>query len=142
MPNLITSFADALAADLAGRFPDCDVLRGERTGKAVDKAKIAVYWPGSSEVPSRVQEGQANVVVRYWPITAKVNNQATNGVRDPRELEQAGWDLQDFLQTKQTAYVGIGVWFCRLTAVDPDYDPEEWGVQATVTLQFLNPATL
>jgi hypothetical protein len=142
MANVLTDFQNALASDLAAQYPLAEVMRGERVGKAVDKARVCVFWPGTREIAGRVQEAEATVIVRYWPVTAKVRDQASQGVRDPSELEQAAWDLQTFLQTKQVAYSASGAWFCRLTSVEPDYDPEEWGVQATITLQFLNPATL
>jgi hypothetical protein len=140
MPNLISSFRAALVADLAAQFPSAEVLSGPREGRSVDKDRIAVFWPGSAEQSGRVQVGEATIVVRYWPATPKVRDQAVDGVRDPSPLEQAAWDLQDFLQTKQTAYSATGAWFCRLVSVQPDYDPDEWGVQAVITLQFLNPA--
>ena len=142
MPNLIGSFRAALAADLALRFPDADIHQGERSGKAVDRAKLAVFWAGSSEQDGRVVVGEARMVVRYWPVTAKLVDDAPAGVRDPSELEQAGFDLQDFLQAKQVSYSTTGAWFCRLTRVTPDYDPDEWGVEAELVLWFTNPAVI
>lgn len=142
MPNSISSFQDALKTDLETAFPTADVYRGERVGKAVDKPKLCVFWQGSGEMPGRVQVGEAQVIVRYWPISAKVRDQAVDGIRDPAELEQAAWDLQQTLEAKQTAYGAAGIWFVRLTSVRPDYDPNEWGVEATLTMQFSNPATL
>jgi hypothetical protein len=140
--NLAGSFREALAADLALEFPDADVFQGIRVGKAVDRAKLCVFWAGSQEVSATVVVGEARVVVRYWPVSAKVRDDQTGGVRDPGELEQAAWDLQTFLQTKQTSYGASGAWFCRLQSVTPDYDPEEWGVEATLLLQFDNPAVI
>ena len=142
MANLITDFRQALSADLAIQFPAAEIVQGERTGRSVDKDRIAVFWAASSEQSGRVHVGEANIVVRYWPQTAKVRDEAALGVRDPGDLEQAAWDLQTFLQTKQTAYSASGTWFCRLMSVEPDYDPDEWGVQAIITLQFNNPATI
>ena len=138
----MTGFLDALKADLEAAFPSAEVYRGERTGKAVDKPKLCVFWSGSGELAGRVQVGEAQVLVRYWPVTSKLRDQAVDGVRDPSELEQAGYDLQRALEAKQTAYGANGIWFVRLTSVEVDYDPDEWGVQATLTTQFRNPATL
>jgi hypothetical protein len=142
MTNLVTDFREALVADLQLEFPDADVLSGIRTGKAVDRAKIAVFWPGTREMQGRVVVGEARIVVRYWPVSAKVRDQSTAGVRDPGELEQAAWDLQTFLQTKQTSYGASGAWFCRLVSVEPDYDPDEWGVEAVIAVMFDNPAVI
>lgn len=142
MTNLVGSFRQALAADLQLRFPDAEVQQGERSGKATDIAKLAVFWAGSAEESGRVVVGQARVMVRYWPPTPRLRDDAPNGARDPSELEQAGWDLQDFLQTKQKAYLSTGTWFCRLTRVTPDYDPAEWGVEAEILLMFNNPAVI
>lgn len=142
MANLVGSFRAALAADLAVQFPGAEVSQGPRTGKATQNPKIAVFWPGTAEQEGRVVVGQARMLVRYWPASAKIRDDAPAGVRDPSELEQAAFDLQDFLQTKQQAYLSTGVWFNRLTRVTPDYDPDEWGVEAELVLWFTNPAVI
>jgi hypothetical protein len=141
MPNLISDFRTALVADLVTEFPTAEVLQGPRVGRSVDKPRITVFWAGSQEQSGLVAVGEATVIVRYWPASPKVADQSPSGVRDPGELEQAAWDLQAFLETKQTAYGATGTWVCRLTDVQPDYDPEEWGVEARIVLQFDNPAT-
>jgi hypothetical protein len=142
MANIVSDVCDQLAADLALAFPRCDVSRGARTGYAVDRAKACVFWPGFNELGSAVVVGQYQIIVRYWPVTAKLRNDAPAGVRDPSELEQAALDLAAFLQGKQTAYSDAGAWFIRMQGVQPDYDPEEWGVEARIVLMADNPAVL
>lgn len=142
MANLLGTFRQALAADLAVEFPDADVSQGERTGAAKDRPKVAVVWTGLVEQSDAVVVGDARFLVRYWPVSPKVKDDAPGGVRDPSELEQAAWDLADFLQTKQTAYSASGAWYVRLTGVTPDYDPDEWGVEAELLLKFTNPAVI
>lgn len=142
MANLIGSFRQALAADLALRYPDADVYQGERSGKAKERAKAAVFFAGMGELSGRVVVGQGRVIVRYWPASPLLRDDAPGGVRDPSELETAAWDLADFLQTKQTAYGSTDVWFFRLVRVEADYDPEEWGVEAELLLMFENPAVI
>jgi hypothetical protein len=139
---IIGDFLDALKADLVTQYPDAEVLRGERTGKATARAVVCVFWSGNREVGNIVQVAEAQVTVRYWPVSPKVRDDAPSGVRDTTPLEEAGVALQAFLQTKQVAYRSTGVWFLRCTSVVPSYDPEEWGVEATITCQFKNPATL
>lgn len=142
MTNPVTTLRTALVADLKTRFPAAEVLSGPRAGKSVDKPRIVVFWERSGEQPGRVVVGESRIVIRYWPKTTKVRDDQTSGVRDPGELEQAGHDLQAFLQTKQTAYTAAGAWFVRLLGVEPDYDPDEWGVQAVMLVVADNPAVL
>jgi len=139
--NLIGSFRLALGADLAVAFPEAELLYGERTGKAVDKARLSIHWAATTE-QSTVVVGQATFLVRYWPITAELRNDAPLDVRDPGELEQAAWDLQTFFKSKQTAYPSTGAWYSRLLRVTPDYDPDEWGVEAELLVVFNNPAVV
>lgn len=138
----LTAYRVALAADLALEFPNADVLQGERSGKAADKAKVALFWDTETEVSSAVVVGQARLLVRYWPVSPKLTDDATAGVRDPTGLEAARDALQSFLQGKQTSYPSTGVWFSRLVAVRPDYDPEEWGVEGELLLMFTNAAVV
>lgn len=138
MANLVSTWRAAVVADLATQFPLADVRSGERTGVSRDKARISVHWPGSNEVSGEVVVGQANLIIRYWPQRSK--QMETVSPSDPTDLEQAAYDLQDFLQTKQTAYTGV--WYCRLVSVTPDYDSDEWGVEAILTAQFTNPAVI
>lgn len=140
MANIITSWRNAVAADLAAQFPNAEIENGNRTGTSRDKPRIAVFWPGFNENASVVAVGEATLTVRYWPANPKIRDNSSPP--DPAELEDAGLALADFLQTKQTAYDAAGVWFCRLVSVEPDYDPEEWGVEATLTAQFTNPAVI
>lgn len=140
--SVVTDVRQALAADLELAFPDADVLQGERVGKAVDREKLCVFWPGMQEVGGRVNVGEATLIVRYWPKSPKVRDDSASGVRDPGPLEDAAWRLSEFLQTKQTAYTAQGAWFVRMRSCRPDYDPDEWGVEATLTLMFDNPAVL
>lgn len=142
MPNLIGSFREALAADLALHYPDADVYQGERSGRAKERAKASVFFAGMGEQSGRVVVGQGRMIVRYWPVSSRVRDDAPAGVRDPTQLEEAAWDLADFLQTKQTAYGATAVWFFRLVRVEADYDPEEWGVEAELLLMFENPAVI
>jgi hypothetical protein len=142
MANLLGSVRAAIAADLALRFPDAEVHQGDRTGRAVGTPMLAVAWAGFGEQGDRVVVGEAQFTVRYWPASPKVRDDAPAGVRDPSELEQAAWDLADFLQTKQTSYSSTGAWFIRQVRVLPDYDPEEWGVQADIIVMFSNPAVI
>lgn len=141
MPNLISDFRVALAADLATQFPTAEIHQGVRVGKSLDKPRIAFFWTGTAEESGRVAVANAEFRVRYWPVSARVADQSPSGVRDPGELEQAAWDLQTFLEGKQTSYGATGLWFFRLVEVQPDYDPEEWGVEARLLLFFDNPAT-
>lgn len=141
MANLVTSFRQALEADLRAQYPTAEVLSGPRTGKSKDKPRIAVFWPGSTELPGRVVVGETRLVIRYWPSRPQIRGEQTQ-VPDPGELEQAGWDLQTFLQTKQKSYAATGAWFTRLLSVEPDYDPDEWGVEAVLLVQFDNPAVI
>lgn len=142
MANLLGTFRALLAADLALQFPNADVHQGERTGKATERAKLALVWAGFGEQGDAVVAGEARFLVRYWPASPKVKDDAPGGVRDPSELEQAAWDLAEFLQTKQTAYDASGAWYVRLTGVTPDYDPDEWGVEAELLVKFTNPAVV
>ena len=142
MPNLITSLREALVADLLVEFPDAEVLSGVRSGKAVDKERLCVFWPGFGELGGRVVVGEARLHIRYWPVSPKVRDDAPSGVRDPGPLEQAAWDLAQLLQSKQTSYDATGAWFVRLVSCEPDYDPDEWGVEAIVSTMFSNPAVL
>lgn len=142
MANLIGSFREALAADLALRFPDAEVHQGERTGKAVQKPMLALAWAGTSEEGNEVVVATARFLVRYWPVSAVIRNDAPAGTRDPSELEQAAWDLAEFLQTKQKSYSSTGAWHSRMLGVTPNYDPEEWGVEAELIVQFTNPAVI
>jgi hypothetical protein len=141
MADLI-SFRRQLCADLALRFPDTDIHQGERSGKATERSKLACFIGPVGEQGDRVVVGEAQMFVRYWPVSPKIVDDAPAGVRDPDPLDQAKLDLQDFLQTKQTSYSSTGVWFCRLTRVTPDYDPDEWGVEAELVLWFTNPAVI
>jgi hypothetical protein len=140
MANLVTSWRQALAADLAVQFPNAEMEAGHRTGTSRDKDRIAVFWPGLGEQQGRVVVGEAQLIVRYWPKNPMVRD--AGSPMSPSELEQAAWDLADFLQTKQTSYSATGVWFCRLVSCRPDYDPDEWGVEAIVVAQFTNPAVV
>lgn len=142
MANLLGTFRAALAADLALRWPDADIHEGERTGKAAERAKLALVWAGFGEQGDAIVVGEARFLVRYWPASPKIRDDAPAGVRDPSELEQAAWDLADFLQTKQISYGASGAWYVRLTGVTPDYDPEEWGVEADLLVKFTNPAVI
>ena len=142
MANLIGDFRAALAADLALRFPDADVHQGERSGRAAERAMVAIAWAGTGEQSDQVVVGEARYLIRYWPASPKLRDDAPAGVRDPGELEQAAWDLAEFLQTKQTAYSSSGAWYSRLTRVTPDYDKEEWGVEAELLVVFSNPAVI
>jgi hypothetical protein len=140
--NPISTFRDLLETDLAAHFPNAEVHSGTRDSRAVDKDRITVLWEGTGELLSDVVTATAQLSVRFYPGSPKLRPQAsaTSGVRDPQELEQAAYDLQDYLQTKQTAYSSM--WFVRVTAVTPNYDPEEWYVQATLLAQYLNPAVI
>lgn len=143
MANVISTLRQSLVADLESQFPDAEVSSGERSGKSADKPRIAVFWPGFAEMGSNVTVGQATMLIRYWPPSPKLRDDSPSGVRDPSDLEQAAWDLATFLQTKQTQYTAAsGAWFIRLQSVEIDYDPEEWGVQATVVAMFDNPAVI
>ncbi len=136
------AFEAALSADLALTFPNTDIHQGERTGKATDKAKLAIFWAGDAEQDGRVVVGQSRYIVRYWPVTPLIRDDAPAGVRDATPLKQAKVDLQTFFQANQKSYSSTGVWFMRLTRVTPDYDPEEWGVEAELVLWFTNPAVI
>lgn len=138
----LVAWRNALTTDLAVAFPDTDILNGERSGKATDRAKLTVFWAGDSEAGNNVVVGEARFFVRYWPVTAKLRDDAPAGVRNPNELETAKLELQDFLQSKQVSYPSTGVWFSRLVRVAPDYDPDEWGVEGELVLMFSNPAVI
>lgn len=142
MANLLGTFRALLAADLTLQWPDAEVHQGERTGKATEKPMLALVWAGFGEQGDAVVVGEARFLVRYWPASPLLRDDAPAGVRDPSELEQAAWDLADFLQTKQTAYSASGAWYVRLTGVTPDYDPDEWGVEAELLVKFTNPAVI
>jgi hypothetical protein len=139
--DLIGPFRLALAADLAVEFPDTEIHQGERTGKATDRAKLALFWSGTTE-QTTVVAAEARFLIRYWPVTALLRDDAPAGTRDPAELEAAAFQLQDFLQSKQTGYPATGAWYSRLVRVTPDYDPEEWGVEAELLVVFNNPAVV
>lgn len=141
MPDVVTAFREALGADLAVNFPEAEVMYGSRSGKAVDRAKLALFWAGSTE-QSQVIVGEARFIIRYWPISPKLVNDAPSGVRDPSELEAAAFALQDYLRSKQTGYPATGAWYSRLLRVTPDYDPEEWGVEAELLVVLNNPAVV
>lgn len=140
MSNLVSSLRAALVADLAAQFPSAEVLSGPRSGVSHDKTRIAVFWPGFAEMPSRVVVGEAMLLIRYWPRRPKERNAVSPP--NPTELEQAGWDLADFLQTKQRSYSATGAWFVRVVSVTPNYDPDEWRVEAVLRAQFSNPAVV
>lgn len=138
----LDTWAESLTADLKLEFPDADVMHGERTGRATDRARITVFWAGDIEFSSAVVAAQARLIVRYWPVTAKLRDDAPAGVRDPSELMAARASLKAFLEGKQTAYPSTGVWFSRLVRVTPDYDPGEWGVEGELLLMFTNEAVV
>lgn len=140
MANHITDWRVALSNDLATQFPDAEIERGERTGKSVDKDRIAVFWPGFQEQSGRVVVGETRLIVRYWPKQPKVKNNGSP--QDPATLEEAAMDLAAFLQTKLTAYTAQGVWFFRVLSITPDYDPDEWGVEAVLLAMSDNPAVI
>lgn len=141
MPDVIGAFREALGADLVLEFPETEIHHGERTGKATDKAKLALFWTGTTE-QTEVVAAEARFFIRYWPITALLRDDAPSGTRDPAELEAAAFQLQDFLRSKQTGYPATGAWYSRLVRVTPDYDPEEWGVEAELLVVFDNPAVV
>jgi hypothetical protein len=141
LPDVVTAIRVAIGADLQVAFPEAEVVHGNRTGKAVDTAKLAIFWAGSTE-QSTVVVGEARFIVRYWPITAKLRDDAPSGVREPGELEAAAFALQDFFRSKQTGYPATGAWYSRLLRVTPDYDPEEWGVEAELLVVLNNPAVV
>lgn len=140
MANIVTDWRNALKAHLVTQYPTAEVENGARSGTSRDKDRIAVFWPGFNEQAGRVQVGETSLVIRYWPKNPKVRD--AGSPLNPAELESAGMLLADFLQTKQTAYSAQGVWFCRLVRCEPDYDPDEWGVEAVVVAQFTNPAVI
>jgi hypothetical protein len=141
LPDVVTAFREALGADLLLAFPEAEIMYGSRTGKAVDHPKLAVFWAGSTE-QTEVIVGEARYMVRYWPVSPKLVNDAPSGVRDPSELEAAAFALQDFFRSKQTSYRATGAWYSRLLRVTPDYDPEEWGVEAELLVVLNNPAVV
>jgi hypothetical protein len=141
MPDLIGPFRLALAADLQVEFPDAEIHMGSRNGKAIDKPKLALFWTGTGE-QTEVVAANALFTIRYWPVTAILRDDAPSGVRDPTELEDAAYQLQVFFQTKQVAYPGTGAWYSRLLRIAPDYDPDEWGVEAELLVVFNNPAVI
>jgi len=139
MTNLVSSWREELARDLAAQF-DAEIVNGMRTGTSRDLNRIAVFWPGVREVPGRVVVSEPRLTVRYWPKNPKLR---TGSPQDPTELEEAGYALMEFLQTKQTAYTETaGVWFFRVQSVTPDYDPDEWGVEAILVANANNVAVI
>lgn len=136
----LTAWRVALTAHLAAQYPSARVENGQRSGTSRDDPRIAVFWPGFNEQGGRVVVGEASLVIRYWPRNPKIRD--AGSPLDPSELEAAGLGLAEFLQTKQTAYSAQGVWFCRLVSCEPDYDPDEWAVEAIVVAQFTNPAVV
>lgn len=141
MADLIGPFRLALCADLAVEFPNTEIHQGERTGKATDNPKLAVFWSGTTE-QTEVVAAEARYLIRYWPVTASIRDDAPSGTRDPAELEAAAFQLQAFCQTRQTSYQSTGAWYSRLLRVTPDYDPEEWGVEAELLVVFNNPSVV
>lgn len=130
----------AVQEDLAVVFAPCEVLPGRRSGVSRDLNRLCVFFPGITETAGRVVVGEARVHIRYWPARAVLNGDEAPA--DPEPLEQAVTDLTAFLQTKQTAYPSTGVWFSRMLSCEIDDDPNEWGVEAVVLLQFDNPAVI
>jgi hypothetical protein len=143
MPNPISTLRDALQTDLAAQFPAAEVLSGTRESRSVDKDRISLLWVGATELPGDVVVSSDQFAIRFYPGSPKLRPQAaaTSGARDPEELEQAAFDLQDYLQTRQVSYPSA-VWFLRVISVTPNYDPEEWYVEASVLAQRSNPAVL
>jgi hypothetical protein len=141
MANPVSTLRAAIAADLALQFPNADVYSGPREGKAVDRDKIAVFWTGTTELLPDVVVATPTLTIRYWPSQPRISDAAPGGVRDPSDLEQAAYDLADYLQTRQTSY-SSSVWFVRVVAIVPDYDPDEWVVEASVVASMMNPAVI
>jgi hypothetical protein len=136
--DLLNAWAAALIAYLKLEFPEAEVIDGERSGVSRDKDRLCVFWPGSQE-DGNVNYSHESMVIRFWPARSK---QPTDNPDDPTPLRKAGMDLRIALQAVQTPGSLVADLYCRLVSVQPDYDPQEWGIEAVLYSWTLNPATL
>lgn len=141
MANLITSWREALVSYLTVEFPDAEVLSGERSGVSRDKPRISVFMPADGLKQFDRDGAMATVVmiVRYWPKRGK--QPAPGSPVDPTGLEQAVWDLATALEPVRSSGLSTSddLTF-EVSSIEPDYDPDEWGVEATLVGWTSNPA--
>jgi hypothetical protein len=136
--TLLTSWRAALVAHLETAFPNAEVISGRRAGVSRDLDRLCVFWPGWQEDAADVYFARPSMIVRYWPARSK---QPTDNPNDPGQLEQAAIDLMTSLETVQKPGDLVPNLYCRVARVTPDYDPEEWGVEAELTSWTVNLAT-
>lgn len=137
MSTSIETFRDALQTYLATQLSAANVDAGERAGVSRSGARVVVFWSGFQEWPQDVNNANVTYTIRYWPARSK--QPATASPPDPDDLEAAALDLMQKLQSVQTSLSGMD--YCRVTSVRPDYDPKEWGVEATLLCWTRSPAS-
>lgn len=141
MANLISTWRLALVSYLTTEFPNADVLSGERTGVSRDKPRICVFMPTDGLKQFERDGAMATVVmvVRYWPKRGK--QPQPGSPLDPTDLEQAVWDLATSLEQVRSSGLSTSddLTF-EVPSIEPDYDPDEWGVEATLVGWTRNPA--
>lgn len=130
MANILSSWRSALVSALATQFPNADVGTGVRVGVSRDKDRIRVFADPVEQghLGDRIVVGTPRLIVRYWKQQSIQPPPDTPA--DPTELEQARFDLETFLETKQASLGVSGLWFFQIESVKIDEDPNEWGIEA------------
>lgn len=141
--NLITDWRNALVALLKTKFPDAEVISGDRVdGPSRDKQRIAVFWPGTPE-SAEVNFINPRMTIRLWTPHPKVLQKPVPA--DDTPLEQASWDLALALQPvlvtllndTEPAYKGF---YFRCAQIVPVRD--EFAIEAHLLGLWKNPAFL
>ena len=129
--NLLTDARVAIIEKLAAAFPSARIVSGERAAGATSSPTIAVHIEGYRRQPSRAVVAIPVLIIRYWPARDRLPK---TDPRDPTALEQACSDLMLALEPHQGSLEVPDLWYFLVDSVVPDYDPEEWGVEARLTL--------
>jgi hypothetical protein len=139
---VIAAWRAGVAAYLVEQFPDAEVLSGQpdKDGVSRDKDAIFVWWPGPWQVLQRdISLAGPTLSLRYYPARSK---QPTPVVPpDPGALEAAADALVAvFDRSTQAADVFAENVACYLSQITPNYAPDLWRVEATLTAYTLGAA--
>lgn len=129
MANLISDWRDAIVTVLEAAFPNAEIVSGDRSGVPA-RELIAVFFDGYQRQPGRAAVAEPKLVIRYWPVSHRLPGRTP---RDPAELEQASVDLMLALEPVQATLAVDDLWYFMVDSVRPDYDPDEWGIEARLT---------
>lgn len=135
---MVSEWREAVVEHLASAFPDAEVLSGRRAGVSRDRDRIAVFWPGWRASQRDYTLATPSLTIRYWPARSK--QPSTTSPPDPAVLEDAGVALMLAFRNTRKAGDFVDGLACWLDEVAPDYDDEEWKVEAVLKAVALNPA--